>query len=360
MNFLQKSYHSFIESVCVELGCKGLARPLREGFAALCEASGRKPLTSEKLMEFHKLVMETVKSIVSRINRFLKPCGLSIVLDYSDKAREHFEDEPHHVAAIMHSLQDEGSHVAPVAINEPMLARYYYGIWHEDDYALEHCLSDSLWHETGHHIVDTAMDIPLIGEFPDDEDIVESFGRYMTEKTLGYDSDYDSEMVNRAIGAVTLLKIYNSGTYSKASLKKVMAFVGNEFTEQELAERLQEFGVQENTGSLMSGKSNSLCEADTGDTRNGSAWDTVERIHVCHAADPRMDTDIKLDSLWATRQKDSATRQDVIDRFVEDAEDFNKWLATSEDGGAFMTSASIKFKGDPEAITVDIPCPRLD
>lgn len=103
-----------------------------------------------------------------------------------------------------------------------------------------------------------------------------------------------------------------------------------------------------------------LCEADTGDARNGSFWDTVERIHVNHAADPRNDTDIKLDSLWATRQKDSATRQDVIDRFVEDAEDFNKWLATSEDGGAFITSASIKFKGDPEAITVDIPCPRLD
>ena len=101
-----------------------------------------------------------------------------------------------------------------------------------------------------------------------------------------------------------------------------------------------------------------LCEAD--DRMNGSAWDTVERIHVYHAADPRSDTDIKLDSLWATRQKDSATRQDVIDRFVEDAEDFNKWLATSEDGGAFMTSAAIKFKGEPDAITVDIPCTRLD
>lgn len=100
-----------------------------------------------------------------------------------------------------------------------------------------------------------------------------------------------------------------------------------------------------------------LCEADTGDTRNGSAWNTVERIHVYHAADPRMDTDIKLDSLWATRQKDSATREDVIGRFIEDAEDFNKWLATSEDGGAFITSALIKFKGEPDAIAVDIPCP---
>lgn len=100
-----------------------------------------------------------------------------------------------------------------------------------------------------------------------------------------------------------------------------------------------------------------LCESDAGDTRNGSAWDTVERIHVYHDADPSMDMDIKLDSLWATRQKDSATRQDVINRFVEDAEDFNKWLAMSEDGGAFITSALIKFRGEPDAIAVDIPCP---
>ena len=100
-----------------------------------------------------------------------------------------------------------------------------------------------------------------------------------------------------------------------------------------------------------------LCEADTGDTRSSSAWDTVERIHLYHAANPRMDTDINLDSLWATRQKDSVTREDVIGQFMEDAEDFNKWIATSEDGGAFITSAAIKFKGDTDAITVDIPCP---
>lgn len=118
-----------------------------------------------------------------------------------------------------------------------------------------------------------------------------------------------------------------------------------------------EIGCSEMAHTLQEGFS-VLCEAD--DRMNGSAWDTVEGIHVHHAADPRLDTDIKLDSLWATRQKDSATRQDVINRFVEDAEDFNKWLATSEDGGAFITSASIKFRGDPEAITVDIPCPRLD
>ena len=103
-----------------------------------------------------------------------------------------------------------------------------------------------------------------------------------------------------------------------------------------------------------------LCEADMGDTRNGSAWDTVERIHVCHAADPRMDMDIKLDSLWATRQKDSVTREDVIGRFIEDADDFNKWRATSDDGGTPITSAVIKFKGDPDEVTVDIPGPGED
>lgn len=117
-----------------------------------------------------------------------------------------------------------------------------------------------------------------------------------------------------------------------------------------------EFGCADAIHSLQEGFA-ALCEADTGDTGTGSAWDTVEWIHVYHAADPSMDMDINLDSLWATRQKDSVTREDVIGRFIEDVEDFNKWIATSEDGGAFITSASIKFKGEPDAITVDIPCP---
>ena len=115
-----------------------------------------------------------------------------------------------------------------------------------------------------------------------------------------------------------------------------------------------EFGCTDAIHPLQDGFT-TLCEA--GDRMSGSAWDGVECIHVYHAADPSMDMDIKLDSLWATRQKDSVTREDVIGRFIEDAEDFNKWLATSEDGGAFITSASIKFKGEPDAITVDIPCP---
>ena len=41
MNSLQKSYHAFIESVCTEIGCMELARPLQEGFSAWCEASGK-------------------------------------------------------------------------------------------------------------------------------------------------------------------------------------------------------------------------------------------------------------------------------------------------------------------------------
>ena len=117
-----------------------------------------------------------------------------------------------------------------------------------------------------------------------------------------------------------------------------------------------EFGCTDAIRPLQEGFA-ALCEADTGDIRNGSAWDDVEWIHVNHDADPRMDMDIKLDSLWATRQKDSVTREDVIGRFIEDAEDFNKWLATSEYGGAFITSAAIKFKGEPNEVTVDIPCP---
>jgi hypothetical protein len=38
MNSLQKSYHTFIESVCNKFGCTDAIHPLQEGFSALCEA----------------------------------------------------------------------------------------------------------------------------------------------------------------------------------------------------------------------------------------------------------------------------------------------------------------------------------
>ena len=49
-----------------------------------------------------------------------------------------------------------------------------------------------------------------------------------------------------------------------------------------------EFGCTDAIHPLQEGFS-ALCEADSGDTRTGSAWDDVEWIHVYHATDPRMD-----------------------------------------------------------------------
>jgi len=43
MDSPQKSYRAFIESVCAELGCRELARPLQEGFSVLCEARRKRP-----------------------------------------------------------------------------------------------------------------------------------------------------------------------------------------------------------------------------------------------------------------------------------------------------------------------------
>ena len=60
MNSLQKSRHAFIESVCAELGCSELARPLREGFYVLCEASDNRqsmPLPEE----FHDIIVDGFK-----------------------------------------------------------------------------------------------------------------------------------------------------------------------------------------------------------------------------------------------------------------------------------------------------------
>lgn len=41
MNPMQKSYDSFIESVCKQFDCTDAIRPLQEGFSALCETGDR-------------------------------------------------------------------------------------------------------------------------------------------------------------------------------------------------------------------------------------------------------------------------------------------------------------------------------
>ena len=56
MNSLHKSYHAFIESVCAELGCGELARPLQEGLAAICE--GITPGTLDLVRYFRNLDIE--------------------------------------------------------------------------------------------------------------------------------------------------------------------------------------------------------------------------------------------------------------------------------------------------------------
>lgn len=56
MNSQQKSYHAFIESVCTELGCKELARPLQEGLSALCE--GMTPGNLDLVRYFRDLDIE--------------------------------------------------------------------------------------------------------------------------------------------------------------------------------------------------------------------------------------------------------------------------------------------------------------
>jgi hypothetical protein len=40
MNSIQKSFHTFIESVCNEFGCTDAIHPLQEGFSTLCESVG--------------------------------------------------------------------------------------------------------------------------------------------------------------------------------------------------------------------------------------------------------------------------------------------------------------------------------
>ncbi len=93
---------------------------------------------------------------------------------------------------------------------------------------------------------------------------------------------------------------------------------------------------------------------------SSTIWNQVENIRLHHAAKPYLDNDIKLDSLWGARQVNSANKEDVIRIFMEDAADFNVWLLGEHDNSPFITSATIKFKDDPNPVEVAISYPTID
>ena len=359
MNPMQKSYSSFIESVCKQFDCTDAIRPLQEGFDALCESMT--PGNQELVRYFRNLKPSGMQKDFSEMDGdvFTKhnPHFDRWVVHNTENAPEIYENgfqygsEPGKLAYTDHYDSGRFAFATPLENATPPNFGENRPLPYCDTFDVGGSIVFKVSGVTAFHKNDREDEVIFDKDSPEGCFWIRNVNHRAWENDT-VDDESDHELVDRyeVIGKNPDRPLC-TGTYDRC----IRWCRDNGDAYAHMMKRWKARGNATKTESMMTVNANSLCEA--GDRTGGSAWDTVERIHLYHTADPRMDMDIKLDSLWATRQKDSATREDVIGRFIEDAEDFNKWLATSEDGGAFITSASIKFKGEPDAITVDIPCP---
>lgn len=355
MNPMQKSYRAFVESVCVEFECTGAIRPLQEGFSALCENMTHGNM--ELVRYFRNLPparmpkgsSERDSEVFSRHN----PHFDRWVVHNSDNAQEIYENgfrygsEPGKLAYTDHCGKGRFAFATPLENATPPDFGNARRLPYCDSFDVGGSIVFKASGVTAYHRDDREDQVIFDKDSPEGCFWIRNVN-YGAWKRDAVDDENDHELVDRyEVVGKNPDRPLCTGTYDRCI--RWCRDNGDAY-----AHMMKRWNTAK-TESMVVWDANSLCES--GDRASGSAWDTVERIHIYHAADPRLDKDIKLDSLWATGQKDSVTREDAIWRFIEDAEDFNKWLATSEDGGAFITSASIKFKDEPEAITVDIPCP---
>ena len=359
MNPMQKSYSSFIESVCKQFDCTGAIRPLQDGFDALCESMT--PGNQELVRYFRNLKPSSMQKDFSEMDGdvFTKhnPHFDRWVVHNTENAPEIYENgfrygsEPGKLAYTDRYDSGRFAFATPLENATPPNFGENRPLPYCDTFDVGGSIVFKASGVTAFHKNDREDEVIFDKDSPEGCFWIRNVNHRAWENDT-VDDDGDHELVDRyeVIGKNPDRPLC-TGTYDRC----IRWCRDNGDAYAHMMKRWKARGNATKTESMMTVNANSLCEA--GDRTDGSAWDDVEWIHINHAADPRMDMDIKLDSLWATRQKDSVTRQDVINRFVEDVEDFNKWLATSEDGGAFITSAAIKFKGEPDAIAVDIPCP---
>jgi hypothetical protein len=157
------------------------------------------------MQEFHRMVTECASDILPAINEFFSHFTLAIKL-VDPEVGEDFFNTQGGIGVILHSVKTD-AHVAPVAINEKLISEYFYGDWEEDRDLLEECISDTLWHEAGHHAMAYLEETYDYEEFSmeEEEDLVEEFALYMTDEGLGLHREVNMEAVRKFMEALGTL-----------------------------------------------------------------------------------------------------------------------------------------------------------
>lgn len=226
--------------------------------------------------DFHTLINRCATATASLINKFLEKYELSIKVVDTEEGKDFFE-ETGGIAVRLASLQDD-VHVAPVAINEELISRYYYDEWDEDNTILNECVSDTLWHEACHHIclyISDMLDVDIMAN-DSEEDIVENYALYMTSKTIGIHKEFSADLVDKFSGAFAILDAMNNGAFDKESLKEMMKFLYPSVdSENALVDILEDIGLTESDS-----KSNSKSYKLLGESTYGTDMDKRVQIFM--------------------------------------------------------------------------------
>ncbi len=226
--------------------------------------------------DFHNLINRYATATADLINKFLEKYELSIEVVDTEEGKDFFE-ETGAIAVRLASLQDD-VHVAPVAINEALISRYYYDEWDEDNAILNECVSDTLWHEACHHIclyISDLLDVDIM-DTDSEEDTVENYALYMTSKTMGIHKEFSTELVDKFNGVFAILDAINNGEFDKESLKEMMKFLYPSVdSENDLVDILEGIGLTESDS-----KSDSKSDKLIGESTYGNNMDKRVKIFM--------------------------------------------------------------------------------
>lgn len=93
-----------------------------------------------------------------------------------------------------------------------------------------------------------------------------------------------------------------------------------------------------------------------------ATWADVEYAKLLHSSNPTFDGNLDKESKWADGQEKSKTRREIISVIIEKSVALNSRCMKFYEKSPEMltaippiTAVEVKFKDDPETVTIDIP-----
>lgn len=281
MNPMQKSYSSFIESVCKQFDCADAIRPLQEGFDALCESMT--PGNQELVRYFRNLKPSSMQKDFSEMDGdvFTKhnPHFDRWVVHNTENAPEIYENgfqygsEPGKLAYTDHYDSGRFAFATPLENATPPNFGENRPLPYCDTFDVGGSIVFKASGVTAFHKNDREDEVIFDKDSPEGCFWIRNVNHRAWENDT-VDDESDHELVDRyeVIGKNPDRPLC-TGTYDRC----IRWCRDNGDAYAHMMKRWKARGNATKTESVMTVNANSLCEA--GDRTGGSAWDTVD-IHA--------------------------------------------------------------------------------